>query len=169
MIELVAATISHAEVLAGMHEICFAEPWSPRSMAEVLVMPGVSGLIAVDGGSLRPSRAPPGPAGLVLWRCLGEEAEILTIAVLPPWRRRGIGARLLEAALWDSAERGASAMFLEVAADNLAGQILYTRHGFTPVGRRKGYYRGIDAVTMLNSLDPFKSSQGQTEQSASLG
>ena len=157
MIELVAAAMPHAEVMAGMHEVCFAEPWSARSMAEVLLMPGSQGLIAVDGASLRPSLAPPGPAGLVMWRCLGDEAEILTIAVLPPWRRRGVGALLLAAALRDAATRGAATMFLEVAADNDPAQALYRRHGFEPLGRRKGYYHGIDALTMRLPLEKLKS------------
>ena len=169
MIEFIPAALPHIDVMAGIHAICFTEAWSARSMAEVLPMLGTSALIAVDGGSLRPSLAPPGPAGLVMWRCLGDEAEILTIAVLPPWRGQGLGGRLLVAAMQDAAERGAVVMFLEVAANNEVAQGLYRRHGFTPVGRRKGYYRGIDAVTMRNSLDPFKSSPSQREEARSIG
>ncbi|CCG41568.1 GNAT family N-acetyltransferase [Magnetospirillum molischianum] len=153
MIELVPAAMLHAELLAGMHAICFVESWSARSMAEVLVMPGSSALIAVDGGQLQPSTTPPGPAGLVMWRRTFDEAEILTLAVLPPWRCQGVGGRLLEAAMADSAAQGAATMFLEVADDNLAGQALYRRHGFAQVGRRKGYYGGVDALTMRRTLD----------------
>lgn len=153
MIELAPAAILHAELLAGMHAVCFAEPWSVRSMAEILLLPGTSALIAVEGGQWRPSAAPPGPAGLVIWRRTFDEAEILTLAVLPPWRCRGLGGRLLEAAMADSAAQGAAAMFLEVADDNPAGQALYRRHGFAHLGRRKGYYGGIDAITMRRTLD----------------
>jgi len=153
MIELIPAAMLHAELLAGMHAVCFAEPWSPRSMAEVLLMPGSSALIAVDGGQLRPSETPPGPAGLVMWRRMFDEAEILTLAVLPPWRCQGVGGLLLKAAMADSAGQGATAMFLEVADDNTAGQALYRRHGFSQVGRRKGYYGGVDALTMRRTLD----------------
>lgn len=153
MIELMPAAMVHAELLAGMHAVCFAEPWSVRSIAEVLVMPGTSALIAVDGGRLQPSLTAPGPAGLVIWRRLFDEAEILTLAVLPPWRAQGVGGRLLGAAMADSAAQGAATMFLEVAADNVAAQALYRRHGFALLGRRKGYYGGVDALTMRRSLD----------------
>ncbi|MDO8606968.1 MAG: GNAT family N-acetyltransferase [Phaeospirillum sp.] len=153
-IELLPAGMVHAALLAGMHAVCFAEPWSARSMAEVLNMPGTEGLIAVDGGSLRPGGTAPGPAGLVLWGRVLDEAEILTIAVLPPWRRRGLGGVLLRAAMDAAATAGAASMFLEAAADNVAAVTLYGRHGFERVGLRKGYYGGIDAVTMRRHIGP---------------
>jgi len=139
-IDLVPAALVHAELLAGMHRVCFADPWSVRSMAEVLAMPGTEGLIAVDDDA--------GPAGLALWRSVLDEAEILTIAVLPPWRRSGLGGRLLSAAMTAARGRGAAHMFLEAAADNAAALALYHRHGFRRTGVRKGYYAGVDAVTM---------------------
>lgn len=153
MIELIPAGLAHADLLAGMHRICFAEPWSATSMAEVLALAGAEGLIAVDGGSLAPAGEPPGPAGLVLWRRIFDEAEILTIAVLPPWRRAGLGALLLRAAMAQAARGGALTMFLEAAADNRAALALYEANGFTRVGLRKGYYGGVDAVTMSCRLD----------------
>ena len=145
------AGMVHAELLAGMHAVCFAEPWSARSMLDVLAMPGAEGLIAVSG-SLAPSQGVPGPAGLVLWSRVLDEAEILTLAVLPPWRRMGLGGRLLAAAMAAAAARGAATMFLETSADNVAALALYARHGFESVGLRKGYYGGIDAVTMRRHL-----------------
>lgn len=121
-------------------------------MAALLAMPGAQGLIAVDGASLIPAVAPPGPAGFVLWRAAAGEAEILTIAVLPPWRRAGLGATLLEAALAASAAAGAEAMFLEAAADNVAALALYEKRGFSRVGLRKAYYGDKDAVVMRRDL-----------------
>ncbi len=121
-------------------------------MAEVMAMPGTEGLIAIDGGSLAPNAEPPGPAGLVLWRGVLDEAEILTIAVLPPWRRTGLGSRMLAAAMAAAAASGAIHMFLEAAADNTAALALYDRHGFRRTGLRKGYYAGVDAVTMACPL-----------------
>jgi ribosomal-protein-alanine N-acetyltransferase len=151
-IELVPAGLVHDDLLAGMHNICFAEPWSAVSMADVLAMPGAHGLIAVDGGSMVPSAGHPGPAGFVLWRATAGEAEILTIAVLPPWRRRGLGAVLLEAALDSARISGAETMFLEVAADNSGAQALYSSRGFVRAGLRKGYYAGKDALVLAKTL-----------------
>lgn len=151
-VELIPAGLVHAELLAGMHKVCFAEPWGASSMADLLAMPGAAGLIAVSEGSLTPSLGGPGPAGLVLWRAAAGEAEILTIAVLPPWRRRGLGRTLLQAAMEASRAKGAQAMFLEAAADNAPALAMYEEAGFVRVGLRKGYYAGLDAVTMKKEL-----------------
>ena len=153
MIELVPAAQVHADLLAGMHRICFADSWNADAMAALLAMPGAQGVIAVDGQSVQPSLGPPGPAGFVLWRAAAGEAEILTIAVLPPWRRAGLGGRLLDAALCASAAAGAEAMFLEAAADNTAALALYEKRGFQRVGLRKAYYGDKDAVVMRLNLD----------------
>jgi ribosomal-protein-alanine N-acetyltransferase len=149
--ELIPAALVHAELLAGLHKVCFAAPWSARSMAEVLAMPAAEGLIALKGG---PS---PRPAGLVLWSRVVDEAEVLTIAVLPPWRRHGLGGILLRAAMAAAAARGASSMHLEVAADNTAAITLYAGHSFEHTGLRKGYYGGIDAITMRRELQSIPS------------
>lgn len=152
MIELVPASLVHAALLSGMHGVCFTETWSADAMAGLLDMPGAEGVIAVDGQSLTPAMEPPGPAGMVLWRVAGDEAEILTIAVLPPWRRHGLGRRLLDHAMAESRTQGAAAMFLEVAADNVNAQALYQARGFVQVGVRKGYYAGKDALVMRGEL-----------------
>jgi ribosomal-protein-alanine N-acetyltransferase len=78
-------------------------------------------------------------------RTIADEAELLTIAVRPGLRRRGLGARLLGAALDLTARRGAVSMFLEVAATNQPALALYQRAGFRLVGRRTGYYVGATA------------------------
>lgn len=149
-VELTPAGLVHCPVLAAMHGLCFVEQWSAGSMAGALSMPGSAGLIAAGAGALEPGGE--APAGFVLWRVAADEAEILTIAVLPHRRRAGIGARLLDGAL-DSARRdGARAMFLEAASGNRAALALYEAKGFVAVGVRKGYYNGEDAVTMRRHL-----------------
>ncbi len=153
-LDLLPAGLVHAELLAGMHVVCFAEPWSHASMVEILSMPGAEGLIAVDRDSRSPGPTGPGPAGLVLWRRVLDEAEILTIAVLPPWRRQGLGGVLLRAAMDAVAQVGAVSMFLEAAADNLPALELYRRHDFEQIGLRKGYYGGIDALVLRRGLEP---------------
>jgi ribosomal-protein-alanine N-acetyltransferase len=151
-IVLTPAAQVHAALLSGMHGICFAEPWSPDSMSGILDMPGTVGLIAVDGDSLAPALRPPGPAGYVLWRVMADEAEILSVAVLPPWRRTGLGRRLMAAALEQARAAAATVMFLEVAIDNDAAQALYRGLGFVGAGIRKKYYADLDALVMRCEL-----------------
>ena len=151
-IDLLPAARIHSPILAGMHKICFVDPWSEGGFVESLQSPGTWGLIAVANQSLIPRGAESGPAGLVMWRMVADEAEILTIAVLPPWRRQGLGARMLQAALDAIGDAGIQSVFLEVAENNPAGQQLYKNHGFLQVGRRSGYYQTVDALVMRRQV-----------------
>ena len=88
-------------------------------------------------------------------RVTADEAELLTVAVLPTARRRGIGTALLAEEVAEAARRGAERMFLEVAEGNRAARTLYDRHGFVVVGRRRAYYPdGSHALVLSRSLAP---------------
>lgn len=148
-IDLLPAAKIHSALLAGMHKICFVDPWGEGGFVESLSAPGTHGLIAVAQDSLTPSAdGESGPAGLVIWRAIADEAEILTIAVLPPWRRNGLGERLLKTALADIDTTRIESTFLEVAENNPAARHMYRKNGFVQVGRRSGYYNGVDALVM---------------------
>jgi len=122
-------------ILARLHGACFADAWSETTLAELLASPGVFAFLA-DGGE-----------GFVLARAVAGEAEILSIGVVPAFRRKGIGRRLLSAAAIEAKRRGAERLFLEVASDNSPALALYRRAGFVKVGRRTGYYhRAAGAV-----------------------
>ncbi len=88
----------------------------------------------------------PALAGFVLSRCALDEAEILTIAVAPEFRRRGIGSTLLAAHLARLAAQGVKALFLEVEAGNRAALALYAQFDFRQIGERKAYYRRADGT-----------------------
>jgi ribosomal-protein-alanine N-acetyltransferase len=78
-----------------------------------------------------------------------DEAEILSLAVLPSERRRGIANALLAACehAWRTA--GVRGAWLEVRRDNRGALLLYERRGWTDAGLRRGYYDdGTDAVVM---------------------
>lgn len=82
----------------------------------------------------------------MLSRGAAGEAEVLTLAVDPGHRRRGIGRRLLDRHLATLAAAGVGALFLEVEDGNAAARALYAAAGFTEVGRRESYYRAADGT-----------------------
>lgn len=91
-----------------------------------------------------------GYAGLArLGRPQQGESEVHTMAVDPAHQRRGTGRALL-AELLRVADTHGGPVFLEVRTDNDPAIALYTAHGFTVVGTRRGYYSpsGADAFTM---------------------
>ena len=136
-------TFAHAKLLASMHKVCFAKPWDEKAMADLLSMPGCFGFIADRSG----------PQGFVLARVAADEAEILTLLVLPPYRRQGLARDLLDLAAAQALSRGAVKLFLEVAANNVAAHSLYIASGFTQVAIRPRYYEsGVDALLLTKEL-----------------
>ncbi|MBX3494867.1 MAG: GNAT family N-acetyltransferase [Parvibaculum sp.] len=119
---------------AALHALCFDTPWDEPALARLLAMPGTFALAVADAGEGAPL------SGFVLVRIAGGEAEILTVAVVPPRRGQGLGRRLVEAAAATALAGGAAALFLEVAEDNEPALALYRRLGFREVGARPGYY-----------------------------
>ncbi len=87
----------------------------------------------------------------------GGECALENMAVAEPWRKRGIGMRLLSAGLlWCRAHSGSS-VWLEVRASNHGAIALYERAGFSIVGRRPGYYSepAETALQMQKLLGPI--------------
>jgi ribosomal-protein-alanine N-acetyltransferase len=134
MIDPVAAAALHARAFPPQ------ESWGAQAIALMLDLPGCFGVLR-DG------------AGFVLARVAADEAEILTLAVVPEARRAGLGGALLAEAMAAAVLRGAAAMFLEVSDRNLPARALYAAAGFAEVGRRRRYYAdGSDALVLRRGL-----------------
>jgi [ribosomal protein S18]-alanine N-acetyltransferase len=123
---------------AAIHATSFAYPWQEADFEQLFVASGTfaDGAIEAKEEHL---------AGFVLSRITAGEAEILTIAVAPEWRRRGIATSLLTPHMAGLAAIGVDRLFLEVDAENAAARALYTNFGFEQVGERKAYYRTAGA------------------------
>jgi ribosomal-protein-alanine N-acetyltransferase len=138
-LRLEKATLAHLPVLARVHAQCFEDPWSSQSIAEILASPGAFACIAVISQTAAAAAAD-NPVGLALARVAADEAELLTLCVLPQSRRHGFGARLLDDVMQQARAAGALRIFLEVAENNEVARALYGRIGFSAVGRRPDYY-----------------------------
>ncbi len=137
-----AATAADAAALAQLHAAAFppAEAWGEDAISLMLGQPGGYGLWL------------PGQ-GFVLARVAADEAEILTLAVVPAARRQGLGGALMAGAMTAAAAQGACTMFLEVAEPNTAARVLYHGLGFNEAGRRPRYYAdGSDALVLKRGL-----------------
>lgn len=83
-------------------------------------------------------------------------ADLLALAVLPAFQRRGIGSKLLHHVI-EVAERVApsshiTTLRLTVAESNTSAQRLYARNGFRIVDGLATYDRGQRALRMARSL-----------------
>lgn len=91
--------------------------------------------------------------GILQWRVLGEECELLDLAVRPGQRRRGCAGFLLRNFLSHASQAGAREIYLEVRESNVAAIALYKKFGFTQSGRRPGYYRNPGEAALLMRLE----------------
>ena len=112
----------------------FGEAWTASQCAGLLPMSGVWLTLARRQGEA---------VGFALSRIVGDEAELLLLAVRRAAQRRGVGKLLLARFEADAKNRGANRLHLEVRDGNHAVS-LYDKSGFALVGRRKNYYKGHD-------------------------
>jgi tRNA threonylcarbamoyladenosine biosynthesis protein TsaB len=89
--------------------------------------------------------------GFAISRIAADEAEILSIAIAPGHRGRGLSRQLLLTHLGHLTGRGVRTVFLEVEENNLPARRLYDRAGFAIAGRRERYYREAGGE-QLNAL-----------------
>ena len=147
------AEVSDCDMLSEIHGRTFKRGWSDAEFESLLVQPGVHALLA----HYRNRAGRHVPVGFILYRLAVDEAEILSVAVIPECRRRGIGRQLLEEALRHVYREGARDIHLEVEDSNLAAIALYRGVEFRESGRRTGYYtQGHEtpgsALVMLRQL-----------------
>lgn len=135
---MIRAVAAHGPLMAELHASAFppSEAWGAAAFEMQLALPGTFGFVDPEGG-------------MILCRVAADEAEVLTLAVHPVRRRRGIAWRLLRRAIEEALGRGAGRMFLEVSSANAGGRALYASAGFREAGLRRGYYRdGSDALVL---------------------
>jgi ribosomal-protein-alanine N-acetyltransferase len=123
---------------AAIHAASFAHPWDETDFEQFFTAPGAFADGAVEAKDEH-------LAGFVLSRIAADEAEILTLAVAPEWRRRGVAASLLGPHLAGLAALHVARLFLEVDSGNIAARALYAKFDFREVGERKAYYRNAGA------------------------
>jgi ribosomal-protein-alanine N-acetyltransferase len=116
--------------MARIHAASFTvpRPWAAAEFADLMSMRGVF----CEATS----------QGFVVGRLIAGEAELLTLAVDPAARRRGMGRALLAKFLSHLGESDRA--FLEVAAGNAPARALYRASGWAESGLRRGYYRHPD-------------------------
>jgi ribosomal-protein-alanine N-acetyltransferase len=122
--------------LSEIHSAAFRRGWSDAEFEALLSQPGAHALIATHRNAFGRRIA----AGFILYRLVADEAEILSLAVLPECRRRGVGKLLLQEALRHLYRERARSIHLEVEDSNSAALALYRGMEFRESGTREGYY-----------------------------
>jgi ribosomal-protein-alanine N-acetyltransferase len=154
------ATFDDLDAVVAIERVAFTDPpWSRNTFASLVGDPSVQFLVADvsrpvgTGPAARPSIG-----GYVVTWIVVDQADISNLAVAPDRRRRGLGRRLLEAAIAGVQGAGARTVFLEVRESNAAALHLYDSRGFAMIGRRRRYYRNPIEDALVLRLDLFGAS-----------
>jgi ribosomal-protein-alanine N-acetyltransferase len=134
-----------AKDIPAVHAIetaSFPTPWPPYAFRQELETNRMARYIVVRAGERVIAYAG-------IWLMV-DEGHVTTFAVLPAYRRRGIGGLLLSELMDLTADLGAVVITLEVRLSNVSARKLYQQFGFRPVGVRPRYYSddGEDALIM---------------------
>lgn len=134
-------------VMQSAFDPAFGEAWTAEQCRGLLCLPGTVLRLAVSGEDV---------LGFALVRSVLDEAELLLIATAASQQRKGIGQLLLHSVFYWCHQNSVKRVILEVRSGNVAVE-LYTKMGFTQIGRRENYYRGLDnnqfdALTLQRNL-----------------
>jgi ribosomal-protein-alanine N-acetyltransferase len=134
---LAEARPADAAAFSALHAASFRRGWSEDEMERLLLDAAVVAHRVAVGGRV---------AGFILSRRAADEAEILSVAVEPRRRGRGLARAMLDLHLRRLAGMGTATVFLEVDETNAPARRLYARAGFEPVGIRESYYAAADGA-----------------------
>ena len=138
------------DAVMALELVSFPTPWSRELYEhELLGNPYSLYRVVVPAEGAAETEALPaiiGQAGCMLLR---DEAHVLTIAVQPRWRGRGIGAWLLLRICAEARSAGVQAVTLEVRPSNRPARHLYQTLGFHQVGHRRRYYPDREDALVL--------------------
>ena len=138
-----AATPADSEAISILERECLVPPWTRVIIDNLLSDKKYFCIvITIDNKII---------GHVIAWN-VGDDGEIDRLAIAHNWRRRGLGARLLDDLVSIALSRGVRQLFLEVREDNIAAQQLYLGRGFEIVGARPDYYPDGSAALVMKRI-----------------
>lgn len=114
--------------------------WTPMRVAASIHDSDVNVLVACVRDNI---------AGFAIMRYRDDDAHLDLLAVAPPYRRSGVGRRLLEWLEKCAVVAGIFSVALEVRAANEGAQVFYQRMGYRTLVHLPGYYQGVEAALRM--------------------
>jgi ribosomal-protein-alanine N-acetyltransferase len=148
------ATADELDEVLAVEQACFSDPWTRKMLAaELSDNPFAHFLLAKCPGPVSGSSV---VAGYFCFWIVFEEVRLMNLAVLAPFRRRGIATRLVCRALRMGVDHKANRAMLEVRASNQEALTLYHGLGFQETARRARYYSNPDEDAVLMDMVPLR-------------
>ncbi len=142
-VHIVAMREHHVSALAELERVCFADPWSEKSLSEELENPCARFFVAEQHGKV---------LGYLGTHIVADEMMIANLAVDPAARRSGVATALLNEAIRVAKRQDLYRLTLEVRVSNDAAIHLYEKAGFVKDGIRPGFYAHPQEDAAIYSL-----------------
>lgn len=140
-----SATPQDLEQLYRVEVTCFGERHFRREHLDWILRNPKALTLVEDGGA--------GVVGALMLLFEGQVCRVLSVAVVPSERRRGLGRRMMAATEEISCGRGCTVIRLEVSTRNLGAVEFYRRLGYEIDGVLPRYYSwGEDAYSMRKAV-----------------
>ncbi len=137
-------TEADIEAIARLEADTFSDAWTVKGITETFRGNQSMITVAEEDGCV---------IGYCILYYVLDEGEIARIAVEKGMRRKGVGDRLLAAAISDGEKMGLTHLFLEVRESNESARRFYEKHGFLKDGIRKGFYENPREEAVLMSRE----------------
>jgi [ribosomal protein S18]-alanine N-acetyltransferase len=143
------ANKAYAKTMAAIHAQCFHKGWSALEFESFFERAGVFAGVAYEQKNQ--------PVGFIICWIIEDVCDLLSVGVLPEYRREGVGLLLLEYGIATARDMGAARIMLEVNINNAAAITMYEANGFSRGGLRPAYYNNpdgskADALQLVRNL-----------------
>lgn len=132
--------LKHIPMVAEIEKKSFSKPWSEQSITDSFNAKANYFFVAEDNQII---------VGYIGLTVSVDEGYILNVAVLPQYRGKGIGDRLVKNTVDFGNSLGLKLLTLEVRPSNISAVNLYQKYSFKEVGIRKNYYSNPQEDALL--------------------
>lgn len=138
------ATIKDLRRIYKLERVCFDNGFHKNQMESLLMNPNAFPIVFEFNKRI---------IGSLILYLDGDSAKVLTVAVHPSFRRRGIGTRLMHEAELIGRSLRQSSITLEVSTKNTSAIDLYASLGYQHRGLIESYYAtGDNAYSMMKTI-----------------
>ena len=138
---------SDLEVVMYLENTCFIAPWGLKELTYEINDNPVSNLWVIESSMY-------GVAGFVDYWITFDSATICQICVNPVFRKRGLGAQMMEEVIKDCKANKVRNITLEVREHNESAIRLYEKFNFKKILIKENYYtNGDNAIYMIREME----------------
>lgn len=139
--KIVSLSSIYIDDVVGIEEACFAHPWNREGIESNFNNTDAYFFVALDDSDK--------VIGYIGTYMVRDECFVTNVAVLPNYRKQGVGSALVSRAVENAEANGAAFITLEVRLSNEDAINIYKKFGFESEGVRPKFYRDPEEDALI--------------------